>query len=157
MVEWVYPSSPLSVVQTYIHTYLHRMCICKVISGCEQRKIHTSTWPLSDQNLYSIIMLYLSSASTRDRPETCGRPEQANEFASHSTILYKLFRPRTGLAKVLRSRAQILDIFSEKFLRMWKPHFTSIAFPIIPLTPRRPFIVGGPAAARLARPLVRPY
>ena len=97
-------------IHTYTHTYLHRMCICTVISGCEQRQIHTSTCPLSDQNLYGIILLYLSSASTRDRPETCGSPEQANNFAYHSTILFKLFRPRAGLVEVLRSRAQILDI-----------------------------------------------
>lgn len=48
-------------------------------------------------------------------------------------MFFKIFCPRTRLAKLLKVRAQLRIIFGDLFL-VWKPELASTIFPVIQVT-----------------------
>ena len=109
-----------------LHHFLWPVCYVKAINflvtDCLLIQVDYKVRNILTHHLISdtCIMIITSSYavgftySFQGRPETRGRPGKVNNVAPLKPNFLKLFRPRTGLANLLRARAQIADNFRRK-------------------------------------------
>jgi hypothetical protein len=95
------------------------------------RKNHCLLWESLETHTTHCV------GKTQGRPETSNGPGQSNSFVPFKPTFFKLFRPRTWLAKLSEGGCPKCGTFSEKFFRPWQPEMISTIFPIIPETSQR--------------------
>ena len=75
-----------------------------------------------------------STGRAQGRPETCGRPGEANNLTYLQTAIFKTFSVYDGANEISEQTCQYCAQFSEGLFGVWKYEFSSTIFPITPVT-----------------------